>query len=233
MKQQGAPFHKVDIFYFFAVLYIFDPWKFENRHICPRWRFGAREHFSKIQKHFISAFFLVYLFFRPLRIRIWANFFEKSHTFKLSSILPKVKLNNGFDFQKIYFTLLRKKDANSQKVPWFNFSLWFMFQRQCVSCDVWLLEVYHLIILFFLNWFFLPYRRRSTETFLLTLFFVFYLKMDSLAPSVPHENESGLISPNPGCCGVSRRNPPYFIQRRLEIVRQPTRKRLSGTVVMK
>ena len=76
----------------------------------------------------------------------------------------------------MYFTSLRKKDANSQKVPWFNFSLWFMFQRQCVSCNVWLLEVYHLIILFFLNWFFLPYRRRSTETFLLTLFFVFYLK---------------------------------------------------------
>ena len=38
----------------------------------PRSRGGAREHFPKMQKHLISGFFVVYLGFRPLRIRISA-----------------------------------------------------------------------------------------------------------------------------------------------------------------
>ena len=63
MKLRGAPFHKVNNFsLFITVLHVFDPRNstyFSN----PRSRDGAREHFSKIQKHLISAFFVVSLGF--------------------------------------------------------------------------------------------------------------------------------------------------------------------------
>ena len=63
MKSREAPFHKVNIFsLFITVPNVFDP-RNSTYFFNPRSRDGAREHFSKIQKHLISAFFVVSLGF--------------------------------------------------------------------------------------------------------------------------------------------------------------------------
>ena len=97
MKLRGAPFHKVNIFsLFITVSNVFDP-RNSTYFFNPRSRDSAREHFSKIQEHLISAFFVVSLGFWPLRIRISAWFFDS----RLVKVIVRFLVICIFFFHKI------------------------------------------------------------------------------------------------------------------------------------
>ena len=57
----------------------------------PRSHGGAREHFTKIQKHLISAFFAVNIGFQSLKIRISALFSDPRSRGGAREHFPEIK----------------------------------------------------------------------------------------------------------------------------------------------